>query len=237
MSRTFRPRYLTKSKFKLALECPTKLYYADQRGLYFDKNSDNDFLQSLADGGHQIGELAKYKYHPDPIGKGITVETLDYDEAIRITREKLEAESRSVVAEAALLVHPFFIRVDILIRDEQSKSIEIIEVKSKSVSDETVGAEFRNASGKYESKWLPYLYDVAFQAEVVRLAFPGYKVIPKLLLVDSSVACDVTGLHQMFPIITEKDPESGRARARVKTPDGVTPSSLGSLKLLIGFEN
>ena len=85
-----------------------------------------------------------------PIGKGITVETLDYDEAIRITREKLEAESRSVVAEAALLVHPFFIRVDILIRDEQSKSIEIIEVKSKSVSDETVGAEFRNSSGKYE---------------------------------------------------------------------------------------
>ena len=232
MRDTSKPRYLTKSKFKLALECPTKLFYADQRGLYFDKNSDNDFLQSLADGGHQIGELAKYKYHPDPIGKGITVETLDYDEAIRITREKLEAESRSVVAEAALRVHPFFIRVDILIRDEQSKSIEIIEVKSKSVSDETVGAEFRNSSGKYESKWLPYLYDVAFQAEVVRLAFPGYKVIPKLLLVDSSVACDVTGLHQMFPIITEKDPESGRARARVKTPDGVTPSSLGSLKFL-----
>lgn len=232
LSQSSRPRYLTKSKFKLALECPTKLFYADQRGLYFDKNSDNDFLQSLADGGHQIGELAKYKYHHDPIGKEITVETLDYEEAIRITRQKLDAESRSVVAEAALLVHPYFIRVDILIRDQQSKTIEIVEVKSKSVSDDTVGSEFRNSSGKYESKWLPYLYDVAFQAEVVRLAFPGYKVIPKLLLIDSSVACDVTGLHQMFPIITEKDPESGRSRARVKTPDDVTPASLGGLRFL-----
>jgi len=118
MNTEIKPRYLTKSKFKLALECPTKLFYADQRGLYFDKNSDNDFLQSLADGGHQIGELAKFKYHPNPIGAVITVEALDYETAIRITQEKLAAESRAVVAEAALLVHPYFIRVDILIRDE-----------------------------------------------------------------------------------------------------------------------
>jgi hypothetical protein len=232
LNQSSRPRYLTKSKFKLALECPTKLFYAGQRGLYFDKNSDNDFLQSLADGGHQIGELAKYKYHHDPIGAGITVETLDYDKAIRITQEKLAAESRAVVAEAALLVHPYFIRVDILIHDEHSKSIELIEVKSKSVSDETVASEFRNSSGNYDAKWLPYLYDVAFQAEVVRMAFPGYKVIPKLLLIDSSVACDVTGLHQMFPIITEKDPENGRSRVRVNTPDGVSLTSLGELNFL-----
>jgi Domain of unknown function(DUF2779) len=232
LNQSSRPRYLTKSKFKIALECPTKLFYAGQRGVYFDKNSDNDFLQSLADGGHQIGELAKYKYHPDPIGAGITVETLDYDKAIRITQEKLAAESRAVVAEAALLVHPYFIRVDILIQDKHSKSIELIEVKSKSVSDETVASEFRNSSGKYDAKWLPYLYDVAFQAEVVRMAFPGYKVIPKLLLIDSSVACDVTGLHQLFPIITEKDPENGRSRIRVNTPDGVTFSSLGELNFL-----
>ena len=232
MSQSSRPRYLTKSKFKLALECPTKLFYANQSEQYFDKNSDNDFLQSLADGGHQIGELAKYKYHPNPIVAGITVETLDYDEAIRITREKLDAEFRSVVAEAALLVQPYFIRVDILIRDEQTKSIEIIEVKSKSVSDDTVVSEFRNSSGKFEAKWLPYLYDVAFQAEVARLAFPGYKVIPKLLLVDSTVACDVTGLHQMFPIVTEKDPKSGRSRAKVKTSNGIMSANLGALKFL-----
>ena len=73
---------------------------------------------------------------------------------------------------------------------------------------------------------------MAFQAEVVRMSFPGYKVIPKLLLIDSSVACDVTGLHQMFPIITEKDPENGRSRVRVNTPYGVSLTSLGELNFL-----
>ena len=63
--------YLTKSRFKLALECPTKLYYANSKNGYFDKNKDNDFLQSLADGGNQVGELAKFKYHPDPVGAAI----------------------------------------------------------------------------------------------------------------------------------------------------------------------
>lgn len=232
MSKTTRPRYLTKSKFKLALECPTKLFYADQRSVYFDRNNDNDFLQSLADGGHQIGELAKYKYHPDPVGAEITVDTLDYEEAIRITQEKLNSSNRGVVAEAALLVEPYFIRVDIMIRDVESKTLELIEVKSKSISDGTVGSGFKGNSGKYESKWLPYLYDVAFQAEVARLAFPGYKVTPKLLLIDSAAPCEMTGLHQMFPIITERDPESGRTRARVKSPEGITAADLGGLKFL-----
>ena len=68
--------YLTKSRFKLSLECPTKLYYLNSKNGYFDKNQDNDFLQALADGGNQLGELAKFKYHSDPLNAKITVETL-----------------------------------------------------------------------------------------------------------------------------------------------------------------
>jgi len=232
MSDISTPRYLTKSKFKLALECPTKLFYADRRNGYFDRNSDNDFLQSLADGGHQIGELAKYKYHSDPVGAGITVETLDYDAAVLETTKKLDCDDSAVVAEAALLVPPYFVRVDILIRDKTSKTIELIEVKSKSITKKMEQARFSNDSGKYDSKWLPYLYDIAFQAEVARLAFPGYRIVPKLLLVDSSMRCDLDGLHQMFPIITKRDPDSGRTRAQVRSPAGTTARSLGSLNFL-----
>jgi len=48
-------RYLTKSRFKMTLECP-KLYYAVKANGYFDKSQNNDFLQALADGGNKVGE-------------------------------------------------------------------------------------------------------------------------------------------------------------------------------------
>jgi hypothetical protein len=169
MNTTVKRRYLTKSRFKLALECPTKLYYAAESNSYFDKNKDNDFLQALADGGNQVGELAKFKYHPNPVGDAITVETLQYEEALSQTNAKLRGPGRVVVAEAALFHEPYFVRVDILIRDQDAKTIDIIEVKSKSVDDETVAARFKSKKGDFDSEWLPYLYDVTFQAEVARL--------------------------------------------------------------------
>ena len=50
------PRYLTKSWFKLALECPTKLYYTGKPDCV-DNSAANNFLAALADGGHQVGAL------------------------------------------------------------------------------------------------------------------------------------------------------------------------------------
>ena len=50
-------RYLTKSRFKSALECPTKLYYAG-KGDYADDSKEDKFLSALAEGGYQVGELS-----------------------------------------------------------------------------------------------------------------------------------------------------------------------------------
>ncbi|WP_298923798.1 hypothetical protein [uncultured Ramlibacter sp.] len=58
MTRSVHPRYLIKSRFKLALECPTKLFYIGKPGLYLDTKQQDDFLQALAEGGFQVGELA-----------------------------------------------------------------------------------------------------------------------------------------------------------------------------------
>jgi hypothetical protein len=55
------PRYLTKSRFKLALDCETKLFYINKKG-YPDTKLDDSFLAALAEGGFQVGELAKYYY-------------------------------------------------------------------------------------------------------------------------------------------------------------------------------
>ncbi len=38
-----RPRYLTKSPYKLALECPTKLFYTGKPDQYPDKSVDDSF--------------------------------------------------------------------------------------------------------------------------------------------------------------------------------------------------
>lgn len=70
---SMKERTLTKSRFKMASECPSKLFYTGKKE-YGNNNLDNSFLEALAGGGFQVGELAKF-YFPG----GQTVETLDVD--------------------------------------------------------------------------------------------------------------------------------------------------------------
>ncbi len=102
------PRYLTKSRFKLGRECQTKLFYT-KKDLYPDNKLDDAFLQALANGGYQVGELAKH-YFPG----GHEVSSLDYDIALEETRQLLEQEN-VIFYEAAVRYQNLFIRADILI--------------------------------------------------------------------------------------------------------------------------
>ena len=131
------PRYLTKSRFILALECPTKMYY-DKKAEYANQKSEDTFLMDLAKGGFQVGELAKH-YFPG----GHDVKTLDYEEALKQTNDLLKLD-RVTIYEAAVRFENLFIRADILIKD--GSSLELIEVKAKSYdpqSDSLVTKEGR----------------------------------------------------------------------------------------------
>lgn len=44
-----RPRYLTKSRFKLGMECPTKLFYTSKSDIYSNENLEDTFLAALAE--------------------------------------------------------------------------------------------------------------------------------------------------------------------------------------------
>mgnify|MGYP000031246130 CR=1 FL=1 len=114
-------------------------------------------MQALAKGGYQVGELAKYKYCKDPIAENITIATLNEEEALQLTAEKL-LQDNVVIAEAAFLYNNLFVRVDLLVKT--NNQIKLIEVKSKSYSEEV---KFINDQNKPASKWVPYLYDLAFQ--------------------------------------------------------------------------
>jgi hypothetical protein len=199
------PRYLTKSRFKLAMECPTKLFYTAKKDYANQKLSD-PFLAALADGGFQVGRLAQC-YFPG----GTEIETRDYDEAIRQTEELLAQES-VIIYEAAFRYNNFFIRADVVVK--KGNDLELIEVKAKSCdfADES-GCWNKNAT--ISATWLPYIQDVAFQKYVVEHAHPELKVTAHLMLSDKTVLCATDGLNQKFRLVTGTD---GQRRVEV-SPD------------------
>ena len=83
-------RYLTKSGFRLAMECPTKLFYTGKPE-YANQELDDKFLLALADGGFQVGELAKC-YFPG----GREIKAQDYQAAIDETKKLLTVIFTSV---------------------------------------------------------------------------------------------------------------------------------------------
>lgn len=200
-----KPRYLTKSRFKLATECPAKLYYTGKPDIYPDQKLQDAFLAALAEGGYQVGELAKL-YFPG----GVDIQSLDYEVALAQTNALL-AQDDAVIYEAAIRHDNLFIRVDVLVK--RGRQLELIEVKAKSF-DSTAPSPFLNKRGTLSTEWKPYLYDVAFQKFVVQSAFPDMEVNAYLMLADKSAASPLDGLNQMFRVA--KDP-SGR-RHVVVTP-------------------
>jgi hypothetical protein len=82
-----RQRYLTKSLFNTSRECASRLYYA-KRDEYPSVKDEDEFLQSLAEGGMQVGELA-CMMHPG----GRAIETLNSADAIAQTDVELQKEN------------------------------------------------------------------------------------------------------------------------------------------------
>lgn len=214
---------LTKSRFKVGAECPTKLHYLDSPE-YGNTNLNNAFLRALAEGGFQVGELAK-QYFPG----GVEVATKDKARALDETRALLERDN-VIIFEAALAHQNLFIRADILVKT--GSSFRLIEVKAKSY-DPTLEEQFftkasvKKGPKKIASNWQPYILDIAFQCHVARLAYPKVGVSGALMLADKSVTASVDGLNQRFAL--EKD-EQGRVSARVSP--GTTLEDLGR-KILV----
>jgi len=210
-----KPRYLTKSLFQTALECPTKLYYYG-KDKYPNTKDEDEFMAALAEGGFQVGALAKC-YYPD----GHDITTLDYEESLKQTWELLQQENVTIF-EAAIRYENLFIRVDIL--EKKGNQINLIEVKAKSINPGE--DDFLTKSKKYIDKnWMPYLSDVAFQVHVVHGALSverrAWSVEPYLMLADKSAVARVDGSNQHF-LLKKKN---GRTQVEIK--GDVSPQALG----------
>ena len=210
-------KYLTKSRFKLALECPTRVRYALEPEVYENQRADNPFLLALAEGGFQVGEWAKLHF---PSGKDCV--TRDNERALAETASWLES-GEHVIFEAALRSGFKYIRVDVLQITEHE--IRVIEVKSKSV----VGLDSRQFFGKkggLDSTWRSYLEDVAFQVKVATEYFKklGWDVPVRgyLFCPDKQKRATIDGMHEHFMI---RPDEENRASCKVKP--GISLGDLG----------
>ena len=183
-------RYLTKSRFLMAMECPTKLFYSGKKE-YADQMLEDPFLAALAEGGFQVGALAR-SYFPG----GHMIGQLDDREALTETARLLRQEN-VVLYEPAFLYENLFVRVDILVKEDGC--LRLYEVKAKSWDPEE-DRPFTGKKGGLSTAWKPYLYDVAFQAHVVGKAMPEYSIEAFLMLADKTAKCPTDGLNRKFRI-------------------------------------
>lgn len=214
------PRYLTKSKFKLALECATKLFYTD-KPQYANQMIADSFLAALAEGGFQVGALAKC-YFPD----GILIETPNDETAVDVTAKYLEQECVTLF-EAGFRFGTLLIRADIVVKN--GDQLDLYEVKAKS-------CDFADESGMVKkdgmpsANWKKYIDDAAFQKHVISNARPDLIVRAHLMLVDKTSRCPTDGLNQKFRLVREE----GRRRVRVSEAlcdEDLTPQLLRAINV------
>jgi uncharacterized protein DUF2779 len=210
------PKLLTKSKFNLALSCPTKLFYVGKRE-YANTRLEDSFLESLARGGFQVGELARC-YFPD----GIRVRTQNHDEALNITKDLLEREN-VIIFEAAFRHELLFVRADIVVK--RGSEIELIEVKAKSCDFQDESG-LLNKNGTIDKDFKHHVYDIAFQKYVVQKARPDLHVKPFLMLADKTVQCPTDGLNQKFRITKDAEGRKAVAVSPDLSPEDLDPPIL-----------
>ena len=196
------PRYLTKSRFKLGLECPVKLFYTNKKQEYANQKQEDPFLAALAKGGFQVEELARLEY---PQGLLVEGDHFDYDGALDRTLELLQREN-VVIFEAAFRFDNLFIRTDILVK--KGDRIELIEVKAKSFDPQDQNL-FIGKRGGLDKGWKPYLYDVAFQEYVISRSHPHWKIKSFIMMADKSKRAQINGMNQLFRIDRRQDNRTG----------------------------
>ena len=188
---------LSKSDFKVARDCPTKLYYRKLK--YPDSKAEDEYLQLLAEGGYAVGLLAQL-LHPGGVDLG---DIGDPGEAVRRTNELLR-QDRALIYEAAVRHGACLVRVDVLVKE--GDVLELIEVKSKSYDSAKPDMVLKR--GGIDSKWRPYVEDVAYQTLVARRAFPEMRVVPFLMMPNKQRTTAIEGLNSQFRV-ERKPPRPG----------------------------
>lgn len=212
---------LTKSLAMTGLQCPRKLYYHTHPEIYQNEKVDDSFLQALAEGGFQVGALAKI-YHPD----GIDLSGLYPSDAIIRTKELLNQNSVTIF-EAAFIHENLLVRVDVLRKD--GNNVNLLEVKAKSYDSNKDSFFDKKTQTNLVTKWEKYLWDLAYQTYVCGKAMPELSLKPHLYLIDKNSIASTDGLNQRFRLFHQNE------KTKVEILDGTDMDSVGQ-KILIEID-
>lgn len=218
-----KPRKLTKSRFKLGLECSNKLYYTNKK--QFVNNKQNDpFLLALASGGFQVEALARLTYLH---GVFIDAPNHDYDLAFQLTNNEFKKDD-IILYEAAFSFNDLFVRTDIVKKD--GNKVKLIEVKAKSF-DSTDSNIFVGKRGGLQAGWKFYLFDLAFQKYVAQLTYPHLEFEAYLYLADKSKVANINGLNQYFRVPKDGDPRKEVIIPQEKVEDIIDSNVLSEINV------
>ncbi len=181
--------FLSKSDFKIAQNCPAKLYYKKHQ--YPTSTDQDEYMMMLADGGYMVGKMAQLLYP-----EGITIEGKT-DDAIKETELRLK-EKNVILFEAAIQTKNKLIRIDIL--EKKGNKLRLIEVKSKSFDSTELQLCRQLGEEYFKGKWGEYLEDIAYQKFVLQEKFPECKIESLLLLPDKAKTTPIEGLINWFEI-------------------------------------
>jgi len=214
-------KVLSKSRFKIGLSCPNKLYFSGDKS-YKNKEENNTFVAALAEGGFQVEALSRLLY---PGGHFINAPYGAYQQSYQQTLELLKRDE-VIIYEAAFLYDGLFVMTDIVLK--QGNHVRLIEVKAKSF-DSTQTDTFIGARGDIRSSWRPYLFDIAFQTYVASKCQPNLSFESFFLMADQSKVATIEGLNQKFRL-----PNNGDVRQDVDVR--MTPAEAQSTSVLSEVE-
>ena len=199
--------YLSKTDFKVARTCATKLYY--RKLVYPSMLDEDEYLQFLADGGYMVETIAKL-CEPEGIEIG-------FDDGAEQSMEKtlsvLNTNERVILFEATLISGGKIARVDIL--KKNGSVFHLIEVKAKSVDTSTGENPFRGKKDRIIPKWRRYLEDVAFQFAVLSELFPKSNIVPYLCLTDKSKTTSIEQIFSKFELVRPRNSDKKFVRPLV----------------------
>ena len=219
------PRFLTKSRFKMAVECPAKLNYTGHPE-FVNTNESSEMLRGLAEGGYQIGALAQAFFSREAKREGVPWEEIlgNQQEQIELTKSLLSNENITLF-EPTFVHENNLVRVDVL--RKRGVTIDLIEVKSKSVDTEKYSSDPLGLS-QYRS----YLLDVAFQTMVVREACPQWQISGYLMMPDKSKSTTSAGLHRLFPVRGLEKELNPKAYCEMPPPKDIESLDFGFMRLI-----
>lgn len=194
---------ISKTDYKIARSCPTKLYYRMNK--YPSAKDGDEYIQLLAEGGYMIGAIATLLFDD-----AVLVDEPDHDQAVTLTKEYFKQEN-IILLESAFESNGKFARPDILIK--QGNALTLIEVKAKSF-DSSEENSFHGARGGMKSGWKPYLEDITFQALILRELFPHAPLTCELMMPDKTKTTSIDNLHSLFALNQISEDDSGYPRAR-----------------------